>query len=187
MTDIEYIASRHTEGDLLCQLAEEAAELAHAALKLRRAITQNNPTPVTAADAKAALIEEIADVEVAFEVLRHKIGITCDDVFAVEDAKIERWKGRVMLAVGGGTVTESGMCYGTQRKERLGMHVTYVTDDELTVTYFRLGEVYVRAGDRVDDGQPLGKASWQEDARVEVRRNGRRIDVCRWLGMGGIT
>lgn len=95
MTDIEYIASRHTEGDLLCQLAEEAAELAQAALKLRRAITQNNPTPVTAADAKAALIEEIADVEVAFEVLRHKIGITCDDVFAVEDAKIERWKGRI--------------------------------------------------------------------------------------------
>lgn len=95
MTDIEYIAARHTEGDLLCQLAEEAAELAQAALKLRRAITQNNPTPVTAADAKAALIEEIADVEVAFEVLRHKIGITCDDVFAVEDAKIERWKGRI--------------------------------------------------------------------------------------------
>lgn len=95
MTDIEYIASRHTEGDLLCQLAEEAAELAQAALKLRRAITQNNPTPVTAADAKAALIEEIADVKVVFEVLRRKIGITCNVVFAVEDAKIERWKGRI--------------------------------------------------------------------------------------------
>ena len=91
----------------------------------------------------------------------------------------------VFVAVGGGTVTESGMCYGTQRKERLGMHVTYVTDDGLTCTYFRLGEVYVRAGDRVDDGQPIGKASWQEDARVEVRQNGRRLDVCRWLGMGG--
>lgn len=95
MTNIEYIASLYTEGDLLCQLAEEAAELAQAALKLRRAITKGNPTPVTVDDAKAALIEEIADVEVAFEVLRHKIGITCDDVFAVEDAKIERWKGRV--------------------------------------------------------------------------------------------
>ena len=95
MTNIEYIASLYTEGDLLCQLAEEAAELAQAALKLRRAITQNNPTPVTAADARAVLIEEIADVEGAFEVLRHKIGITCDDVFAVEVAKIERWKGRV--------------------------------------------------------------------------------------------
>ena len=92
--------------------------------------------------------------------------------------------GRVMLAVGGGTVTESGMCYGTQRKERLGMHVTYVTDDGLTCTYFRLGEVYVRAGDRVDDGQPLGKASWQEDARVEMRRNGRRIDVMQELEDG---
>ena len=108
-------------------------------------------------------------------------------IISVRGKPTDAGSGRVMLAVGGGTVTESGMCYGTQRKERLGMHVTYVTDDELTVTYFRLGEVYVRAGDRVDDGQPLGKASWQEDARVEVRRNGRRLDVCRWLGMGGIT
>lgn len=41
--------------------------------------------------------------------------------------------------------------------------------------------------ERVDDGRPLGKASWQEDARVEVRQNGRRLDVCRWLGRGGIT
>ena len=68
MTDIEYIASRHTEGDLLCQLAEEAAELAQAALKLRRAITRNNPTPVTEADAKAALID---DMETPYACAKH--------------------------------------------------------------------------------------------------------------------
>lgn len=108
-------------------------------------------------------------------------------IISVRGKPTDAGSGRVMLATAGGTVTESGMRYGTQRKERLGMHVTYVTDDGLTVTYFRLSEVYVKAGDRVDDGQPLGKASWQEDARVEVRQNGRRLDVCRWLGRGGTT
>ena len=36
MTDIEYIASKLSREDILCQLAEEASELAQAALKLRR-------------------------------------------------------------------------------------------------------------------------------------------------------
>lgn len=43
MNDIKYVASRLSEEELLCQLAEEASELAQAALKLRRATTQNNP------------------------------------------------------------------------------------------------------------------------------------------------
>jgi hypothetical protein len=37
MTDIRYIASVLSTEDILCQLAEEASELAQAALKLRRA------------------------------------------------------------------------------------------------------------------------------------------------------
>ena len=68
MTDIEYIASKLSREDILCQLAEEAAELAQAALKLRRAITGTNPTPVSADDAKHALNEEIVDVAAAIEV-----------------------------------------------------------------------------------------------------------------------
>lgn len=36
-----------TESELLCQLAEESAELAQAALKERRALTNDNPTPKT--------------------------------------------------------------------------------------------------------------------------------------------
>lgn len=50
------------ESEMLCQLAEEAAELSQAALKLRRALGCNNPTPVTVEEARANLIEEIADV-----------------------------------------------------------------------------------------------------------------------------
>ena len=50
------------QDELLAQLAEECAELSQAALKLRRALTGINPTPVTAEEARANLIEEIADV-----------------------------------------------------------------------------------------------------------------------------
>lgn len=46
MTDIRYIASVLSTEDILCQLAEEASELAQAALKLRRALTGTNPTPL---------------------------------------------------------------------------------------------------------------------------------------------
>lgn len=54
-----------TEGELLCQLAEEAAELAQAALKERRALTTDNPTPKTYQNAHIDLLEEVADVYVS--------------------------------------------------------------------------------------------------------------------------
>ena len=48
--------------ELLCGLAEECSELAQAALKLRRAYDQTNPTPVDPDDAYEKLCEEVADV-----------------------------------------------------------------------------------------------------------------------------
>ena len=51
-----------TESELLCQLAEESAELAQAALKERRTLTSDNPTPKTYTQAHVDLLEEIADV-----------------------------------------------------------------------------------------------------------------------------
>ncbi|MCD8190415.1 MAG: hypothetical protein LUD78_09400 [Clostridiales bacterium] len=50
------------ETEILAQLAEEAAELAQAALKLRRALDGTNPTPVTEGEARTNLLEEYADV-----------------------------------------------------------------------------------------------------------------------------
>ena len=47
---------------MLEQLAEEAMELAHAALKLARIERGENPTPVLKEDAMDHLIEEYADV-----------------------------------------------------------------------------------------------------------------------------
>lgn len=48
--------------ELLAQLAEEAAELGKAALKLRRALDGKNPTPVSPSEALRNVREEMADV-----------------------------------------------------------------------------------------------------------------------------
>lgn len=50
------------ETELLSQLAEEAAELAQAALKLRRALDGTNPTPKSVSECREALREEYTDV-----------------------------------------------------------------------------------------------------------------------------
>lgn len=48
---------------MLEQMAEEAAELAQAALKLARVLRAENPTPVTLEEAKMNLTEEFTDVQ----------------------------------------------------------------------------------------------------------------------------
>ena len=58
----EHIAAYLQKAEILAQLAEEAAELAQAALKMRRVIDGQNPTPVGFADAYHNLIEEYSDV-----------------------------------------------------------------------------------------------------------------------------
>lgn len=64
MNDIEVIREYLDQPEILAQLAEEAAELSWAALKLRRAYMDENPTPVSAREAYEALLEEVADVQV---------------------------------------------------------------------------------------------------------------------------
>lgn len=70
----KYITDRLTEDEILCQLAEEAAELAQAALKLRRAITGTNPTPTDKYKALANLLEEVVDVQNAINAFKYKRG-----------------------------------------------------------------------------------------------------------------
>lgn len=66
---IEYIREKLGTEELLAQLAEEATELAHAALKLRRVFGGTNPTPTTYEEAIDNLEEEIADVKLLLHVL----------------------------------------------------------------------------------------------------------------------
>lgn len=79
--------------ELLAQLAEEAAELSQAALKLRRAMTGYNPTPVTVAEAHANLIEEAADVNLAISFLLGDNSIS--EIEEIKQRKLKRWLKRL--------------------------------------------------------------------------------------------
>ena len=60
--EIEFIREHLDERDILEQLAEEATELAQAALKMIRACGHKNPTPVTPEEAYIDIIKECADI-----------------------------------------------------------------------------------------------------------------------------
>lgn len=81
--------------ELLAQLAEEAAELSQAALKLRRTFDNVNPTPVKRREAEKKLLEEIADVKLCLHVcglegVNQKI-----EVNRIISEKAERWLQRL--------------------------------------------------------------------------------------------
>jgi len=80
--------------EILCQLAEEAAELSQAALKLRRARTKTNPTVMSVEGATGNLYEEIADVILCFNVLA-STEVGSFDPTPIETHKIQRWKKRL--------------------------------------------------------------------------------------------
>jgi len=89
----EKIKQRLPQDELLAQLAEECSELSQAALKLRRALTGINPTPVTAEDARMNLVEETADV---YNVL----GLLLDaednaEIYSIIRRKKARWLNRL--------------------------------------------------------------------------------------------
>lgn len=86
--------------EILAQLAEEASELAQAALKLRRALDGTNPTPKSVEECESSLHEEWADVNVVFEQLWSEkspfeimeLNKKCNN--AVE-YKLDRWLSRL--------------------------------------------------------------------------------------------
>jgi len=79
--------------EILAQLAEEAAELAQAALKLRRVMDGTNPTPVTLEEAVRSLNEEMADVTLCFDLL--PIFANYSLINETRERKEERWKKRL--------------------------------------------------------------------------------------------
>lgn len=88
------------ETEILAQLAEEASELAQAALKLRRALDGTNPTPKSVAECEASLHEEWVDVNIVFEQLWNEkspfeiIELNKKRKNAVE-YKLDRWLSRL--------------------------------------------------------------------------------------------
>lgn len=97
MTPTEYIVENLSEEDILCQIAEEASELAKAALKRRRAITHTNPTPVTPEASMADIIEEYGDVVNAMGIFLEKTKSEHEPHidYAIQNAKMVRWAMRL--------------------------------------------------------------------------------------------
>lgn len=93
----------HLSFEELCAgLAEEAAELAQAALKLRRSLDMSNPTPVSPADAYGNLTEEVADVLLCLRTMGFDIGK--QEVQDVQNRKVKRWLGRLQENKKGGVM-----------------------------------------------------------------------------------
>lgn len=67
--ELQFVIDCLPTAELLAQLAEEAAELAQAALKLRRCYDGTNPARVPKEDAMKALQEEVADVLLSLRAL----------------------------------------------------------------------------------------------------------------------
>lgn len=75
----------------LIQLAEEAAELSHAAIKYVRVL--RGETPVAKDEALENLTEELADVSVCMTAVNDLVPLS--DVVETITAKVRRWEGRI--------------------------------------------------------------------------------------------
>lgn len=69
----EYVLENLSHEELLLQLAEECAELGHAALKMRRVMDGKNPTPQNIHGAIESVNEEIADVMLVMKILGYEM------------------------------------------------------------------------------------------------------------------
>ena len=75
--------------ELLAQLAEECAELGHAALKLRRTLSDKNPTPVSSCAARESLFEEVSDVLFLLDLCG--VDVTDPEIDLTQERKAARW------------------------------------------------------------------------------------------------
>lgn len=88
-----------SQGEILAQMAEELAEAAQAALKLRRALDDLNPTPKAIPECWESLEEEIGDVMNCVDALMledsqnyHAFMSKCGEK---AESKMNRWKQRL--------------------------------------------------------------------------------------------
>ena len=88
---LQYIVDCLPTEELLAQLAEEASELAQAALKLRGVEDGTNPARISKEDAIKNLLEEIADVNLSIHLLgfdNEKSEEVCQEIMV---QKTDRW------------------------------------------------------------------------------------------------
>lgn len=113
MNKLEEIMDQLGEPEVLAQLAEEASELAQAALKLRRALDGKNPTPKTIEECRENLNEEFADVAICASALR------IDTKWERMEPKINRWYERLNKSFNEKTAIEKLIDAINAEKERI--------------------------------------------------------------------
>lgn len=93
---LDYIRAKSPKSEQLASLAEEATEAAHAALKYRRTMVKDNPTPISKETAYTELLMEIGDIMGCLEVLGIDVS-TNPTIQTVKNSKIERWADRIYV------------------------------------------------------------------------------------------
>lgn len=93
--DILFVREQMVPAALFGQLAEEAVEVAHAAMKMQRILTGTNPTPVTEKEAMGKVMEEICDLYNALEVLKLDVSLKYE---GIRKKKMARWVERIKKA-----------------------------------------------------------------------------------------
>lgn len=96
---ILYVTSQLSVAERLCALAEEATELAKAALKLRRVYDGASPTPIREEDAIDNLREEIADTWLCIKTLGLDEEPFVTMYRKTMSDKLERWVNRLAKKV----------------------------------------------------------------------------------------
>ena len=94
--DILFVREQLSPADQFGQVAEEAVELAHAAMKMQRILNGTNPTPVTEKEAMGKVMEEICDLYNALEVLKLDVSLKYE---GIRKKKMARWVERIKKGV----------------------------------------------------------------------------------------
>lgn len=93
MIRVAYIKDHVSKRSLYGQLAEEACELAQAAMKGFRKYSVDNPTPVSSDEVLQMLREEAADIMICLDALG--VDITSSEVMTNYFQKLDRWVERL--------------------------------------------------------------------------------------------
>lgn len=91
--NLNYIKENVSSKERFAQLAEEATELAKAALKYRRTLDDENPTPMSTNEAFRNLIEEIDDIGLCLETLALMWRVKSNSL--QREQKLNRWVERL--------------------------------------------------------------------------------------------
>lgn len=94
--EILFVREQLSPADQFGQVAEEAVELAHAAMKMQRILNGTNPTPVTEKEAMGCCLEEICDLYNALEVLKLDVSLKYE---GIRKKKMARWVERIKKGV----------------------------------------------------------------------------------------